>query len=261
MPIGHMQPNLMHQFEAYDGWSFALDDYLAENVTTFLNKPEFLLMGDQIDPMTYNDRYENMPIYAVASCGDEFFLPDSANFFWNDLKGEKHLRMVPDAEHSLTGHQIDVTLAIETFYHTIIHDLPRPVVTWTNWTSADGLVCNITLTVSGKLRPSHVKMWHARNEHKRDFRLVVCDQLNNPNCLNPIFWLKDEVEGIPLSDGSVAYSAIMHKPAQGWSAFFLEADFYYDDILPPLKLGNFKVSTDVQVVPMEMPYPPCTDNC
>ena len=40
-----------------------------------------------------------------------------------------------------------------------------------------------------------------------------------------------------------------------------DADFYYDDILPPLKLGNFKVSTDVQVVPMEMPYPPCTDNC
>ena len=37
----------------------------------------------------------------VNASGDQFFLPDSSQFYFDDLSGEKYLRYVPNASHSL----------------------------------------------------------------------------------------------------------------------------------------------------------------
>ena len=42
-----------------------------------------------------------MPKFMVNSAGDQFFLPDSWRFYFDDLKGEKYLRYVPNADHAL----------------------------------------------------------------------------------------------------------------------------------------------------------------
>jgi hypothetical protein len=39
--------------------------------------------------------------------------------------------MVPDAEHSLFGQQIDVTLSISTFVHMLLENHPQPKLNWT----------------------------------------------------------------------------------------------------------------------------------
>lgn len=100
------------------GWSFALDDYLSMHLMSYLNQPVFQQMADIIDPYAYIDRL-TMPKYIICSTGgmfsfcsirmqvtdplpDEFFLPDSPSFFYNKLKGEKHLYMVPNAEVRIT---------------------------------------------------------------------------------------------------------------------------------------------------------------
>ena len=37
-------------------------------------------------------------------------------------------------------------------------------------------------------------MWHAVNSQRRDFRWIVCGDIDNPDCINPIFWVPKEVE-------------------------------------------------------------------
>ena len=44
-----------------------------------------------------------MPKFMVYAAGDQFFLPDSSRFYFDDLKGEKYLRYVPNTDHSLRG--------------------------------------------------------------------------------------------------------------------------------------------------------------
>ena len=37
-----------------------------------------------------------MPKYVVSATGDEFFVPDSSELFYDELEGEKLLRYVPN---------------------------------------------------------------------------------------------------------------------------------------------------------------------
>ena len=37
-----------------------------------------------------------MPKFMLNASGDQFFLPDSSQFYFDDLRGEKHLRYVPN---------------------------------------------------------------------------------------------------------------------------------------------------------------------
>jgi len=110
-------------FQMYGSWSFALQDYLDVHVMNYLNQPQMLAMAAIIDPLSYNNRFTNLPKYIICAGGDEFFLPDSPNSFWDLLNGPKLLRVVPNAEHSLIGQQIDIILTADTFYKVHLNQL------------------------------------------------------------------------------------------------------------------------------------------
>ena len=42
-----------------------------------------------------------MPKFIMNASGDQFFLPDSSQFYFDDLTGDKYLRYVPNADHWL----------------------------------------------------------------------------------------------------------------------------------------------------------------
>ena len=42
-----------------------------------------------------------MPKLLLNASGDEFFLPDSSQFYFDALRGETHVRYVPNAAHAL----------------------------------------------------------------------------------------------------------------------------------------------------------------
>eukprot|EP01087_Luapelamoeba_hula_P008307 TRINITY_DN2073_c0_g1_i1.p1 TRINITY_DN2073_c0_g1~~TRINITY_DN2073_c0_g1_i1.p1 ORF type:complete len:299 (+),score=41.53 TRINITY_DN2073_c0_g1_i1:43-939(+) len=50
MPILNMIPNMNHHYQAYGGWSFALDPYLDQGLMAYLNTPVFKQLVDSIDP-------------------------------------------------------------------------------------------------------------------------------------------------------------------------------------------------------------------
>ena len=71
------------------------------------------------------------PKLIVNSTGDQYFLPDSPQFYFEGLRGEKYLRYVPNTDHSLRGSYQDAAESALAFYQSILTNTPRPRFAWT----------------------------------------------------------------------------------------------------------------------------------
>ena len=112
-----------------------------------------------VEPYEYRDRL-TLPKYLLNSTGDEFFLPDSWQFYWHDLVGEKHLRYVPNSNHSMGG--TDVLDSIDAWYGAIVNNTSMPRYSWD--VAEDGTITLLTLD-----EPSEVLLWQAHNPETRNF--------------------------------------------------------------------------------------------
>jgi len=182
------------------------------------------------DPYSYRDRL-TMPKLIVNATGDQYFPLDSSQFYFDGLKGEKHLRYVPNAKHNLANS--DALATIQAFYESVIHGVPRPRYTW----KFEG-DSTIVATVADK--PVEVKLWQATNPKARDFRL---------DTLGPAF------KSTPLEpDSSGKYAAQVPAPPEGWTAFFVELTFPGPGGTP------LKLTSGVRVVPDKLPGGPPPKN-
>jgi len=76
-------------------------------------------MFEVIDPMNYFDRLENMPKLIMVTSDDEFMMMDWTNIYYDQLPGEKHLLILPNAEHSMVTGLPDVLPAVGAFARSI----------------------------------------------------------------------------------------------------------------------------------------------
>jgi len=252
IPILNLVPTINVMWRVYGEWSFALYDYLDMHIMPFLNKPEFIKMGEIIDPYSYRTRL-TMPKYIICSTGDEFFLPDSTKFFINDLLGPTYLRVVPNAEHSLAPQDVDIAVSIGTWYHRLVHNKPLPKFSWTMVRSNS---TGAKIIVKAVDKPSYVYLWSATtlSTKKRDFRLFICD--DPLRCFNPVLWWSTELQ----DQGDGTYVATVDKPPFGWTGFLIE--LYYEESNNPVDPeATLKFTTEVNIVPDTYPFPPCGDNC
>jgi len=177
------------------------------------------------DPYFYLDRL-TLPKYVVNAAGDQYFTPDSSKFYFNDLRGPKYLRYVPNGDHSLRG--TDAADSILAFYRAIAAGLPLPKFKWKM--EKDGSIIVETVT-----KPKEVKLWQATNPKARDFRLLTIGQAYKSSPLE--------------ADGKGVYVGRVGKPESGWTAFFVELVFDSGDEKAP-----YKFTTQVQVVPDVLPH-------
>jgi len=220
----NMDEQMKHHFAAYGFYSKAIEDYQDMNIFARLDTPEGQALVKFIDPYEYRDRY-TMPKFLINSSGDQFFLCDSAQFYFHDLPGEKYLRYVPNTDHGLGGSDADKSLL--AFYASVLRDLPRPKFTW----RIEGNRIIVT-TISGV--PKEVNLWQATADQGRDFRLQTIGKA----------W-----KSSPLPHtGSGTYIARVREPRRGWTAFFVE--MVYDSGLPV----PYKFTTQVHVVPDTLPF-------
>lgn len=220
----NMVPSFQHHFQVYGGWSPAINDYVENDIMKYSGTKRYDEMLKIVEPYSYRDRL-TMPKFMVNAAGDEFFLPDSSQFYFKDLKGEKLLRYVPNAKHSLAGS--DARESMGAYYSMILNNKPRPRFDWRF--EKDG-----SIVVKTTDKPAEVKVWAATNPEKRDFRLDVIGKAYKDTVL------KETKPGV--------YVARVDKPAKGWTAFFVELT-YPSGIKYPLK-----VTTAVRVVPDVYPY-------
>jgi len=170
-----------------------------------------------------------MPKFIVNSAGDQYFLPDSTQLYFDDLKGEKYLRYVPNTDHSLKGAYQDAAESAVAFYQSILTNAPRPKFTW--YFKDDG-----SIRVKAETTPDVVKLWQAHNPDARDFRLETIGRAYTSSML--------EDQGNGLYIGNVL------EPKRGWTAYFIELTF------PGPSLYPYKFTTSVRVTPDRLPFGP-----
>lgn len=208
---------------AYGFWAPAVGDYDDMKVLDRIHTPEFAKLCEIVDPLSYKDRL-TMPKYIVNSAGDQFFPPNSWEFYFNELEGEKYLRYMPNTDHGLS---IEAYFNLASFYHAVINDTPRPEFSWKKLD--DG-----TLEVRCVTEPTKVLLWEAHNPNARDFRLESLGAV----------WKSTPVEP---TDG--VYRAEPNTPGKGWRAYFLEMEFPNPAFAMP-----FKFTTGISVSPDTFPH-------
>ncbi len=222
--VVNVKPSMDHHYAAYGFWAPAVGNYVDHKIMDWKETPEYVNLLAIEDPFSYRDRL-TMPKYIINATGDEFFLPDSSQFYFDQLSGEKHLRYVPNAKHSLDGS--DARESIAAFYNAVFKGIPRPEFSWTF--DEDGAI-----RVKSQERPKQVNVWRATNPAARDFRL---DSIGAA-------YTSEELS----SDGNGEYIARVPTPKEGWTAYFVEL-VYDSQFAHP-----FKFTTAVRVLPDTLPH-------
>lgn len=217
-------PSFEHHYESYGFWAHSVRDYFHEGLMDELDNGGFRKLMEIEDPYSYRDRL-TMPKLIVNAAGDQFFLPDSSQFYFDQLPGENHLLYEANTDHSL--HDVDSDKSIEAFYQSIVEGGARPQLRWTF--EQDG---SIRVTMDQKSLA--VTLWQTNDPKHRDFREESIGRAYQSSALGP------ESPGV--------YVARVAKPAKGWTAFFVEATFAGPGKYP------FKFTTAVRVLPDVEPY-------
>jgi PhoPQ-activated pathogenicity-related protein len=186
--------------------------------------PQYRALMRIEEPYQYKSRY-TLPKLLINASGDQFFLPDSSQFYFDDLPGVKYLRYVPNADHSLKGS--DARESLLAFYNAILYQQPLPQLSWK--LPPDG-----SIRVETRDKPEQVKLWQTTNPDARDFRIET-------------FGPKWESTTLTDQGGGVYLGKIL-SPPKGWSAFFVELTFASGCPAP------FKFTTPVRVLPDTLPY-------
>jgi PhoPQ-activated pathogenicity-related protein len=222
----NVEPSFVHHWRAYGAWSEAVKDYVQHGIMDWMGTPQFRALMKIEEPYEYRDRL-TLPKFIVNASGDQFFLPDSSRFYFDDLRGETNLRYVPNASHSLD--KTDALESVQAFYAAVVTGTPRPAVKWTF--ERDG-----SIKVVARERPDAVRLWQATNPAARNFRQDAIGNAYTSTTLSP--------------SGPNTWVARVERPPAGWTAYFVELT------LPSGGKYPFKVTSGVRVVPETLPYPP-----
>lgn len=222
----HLEPLAEHEYRVYGFWPPALQPYQKMGIMNWLGTPQFDALIAIEDPYSYRNRI-TVPKLIVNATGDQYFPPDSSQFYYDGLRGEKYLRYVPNTDHSLKGATRTAADTGKAFVDSIIKATPRPQYTWD--VQRDG-----TIVAQSETRPYAVKLWQAFNPDARDFRLEI---------------IGNGFVSTPLRDsGGYTYEAKVPRPARGFIAYFIELTYTTptNDV--------FTVTTSVHVTPDLLPH-------
>ena len=216
--------SMRHHYGAYGFWAPAIDEYVDHRIMQRRDEKRYKELMQIEDPFAYRNRF-TMPKCIVNSTGDQFFCPDSSQFYFDDLPGEKHLCYVPNTEHSLKDSNALETLI--AFHHTIVQGTARPEFVW----SFDD---KHKVQVQCKTQPTRVVLWQAANPDSRDFRVDTIGKAYKS------LELKEVADGI--------FEAQLLVPEKGWQASFVQCEF---DVGAPVPM---RLSTSVKILPETLPF-------
>jgi len=187
---------MRHQREVFGGYSEQISEYTQRGLTDLADTEKARPLVQLIDPYAYLDRL-TMPKLIINGTNDRYWALDAANFYFDDLRGEKYILYVPNSGHGLedVGR---VVRAVMAFFDYLAQRLTFPKLQWT-WTPKDG---GMTLTVRSDPMPKQVLLWRATAPTK-DFRDA-----------------KWESQELTATDG--AFHFTLTPPEKGYAAAFAE---------------------------------------
>lgn len=228
----NLDAQFTHHWEAYGFYAPAVQDYADFDIPCRVKTPAGRAMLDIIDPYAYRDRL-TMPKLVVNSAGDQFFLPDSSQFYWPGLLEPKWLRYSLNTDHSQGQDLPSIILPTLSWMSDVLDDKQSPRIDWTR--ESDG-----SIRVWTDTPPKAVKLWQTTNPNARDFRLET---------IGPA-WTSTLLPQSP--DGS--YIGYVAPPPQGWTAFTVEVTFAGSTLIPTPLESDEIYTTGVRVTPDVLPY-------
>lgn len=226
----NMPVQMPNQLKAFGRFSEMIRDYEERKLLPMPDSEDARRLWRMVDPYVYRDRL-TMPKLIVNGANDPYWTVDALNNYWNDLKGDNHIVIVPNAGHQLQQQFDDnrtdpiraVTRAVNgiaAFSRYQIANKPMPELKWQH-TDADG---QLRLRVTASAAPKAARLWVATSD-SRDFRKAK--------------WVEQPTE---VSGTSVVGRV---KPSEkGFLAFYGELD-YDADGLP------YSLSTQIRVAGAE----------
>ncbi len=220
-------PSFQHHWQVYGFWAPAVNDYVQEGIMDMQNTKAYETLVNLVEPYSYRQQL-TLPKLIINAAGDQFFLPDSWRFYWEDLPGEKHIRYIANTDHSLKNSDAIETLA--NFHKSIVSRAHRPDYEWSVTEES------IDLILDSEDRPDSIWLWSIHNPTARDFRLESIGAK----------WTSESL----IADAGRQIKTDLAPPQEGWSAHFIEFGYIREG-------GSMlKFSTGVQVVPDSLPFTP-----
>jgi PhoPQ-activated pathogenicity-related protein len=221
--VVNANPSMRHHFAAYGFWAPAVGNYVQHRIMQRMDHPRLESLYKLVDPFSYRDRL-TMPKLVLNAAGDQFFLPDSSQFYWDELKGPKALRYVPNTDHGMGDS--DAAETIIAFSSLVMRNQPIPDFQWS--------IGKNGIQIQANDRPVELRLWQATNPEARDFRMETLGKKYTSQTLE--------------LDASGATLAQVSTPETGWTAYFVEATY---DVGAPTPL---KLTSGVHVIPEILPY-------
>ncbi len=223
-------PSFDHHYSAYGAYSVEIEDYVNENVIQRFKTPRGLELLRLVDPYEYRDRL-TMPKYIMTATGDEFFVIDSAQFYYHDLLGPKQMYSLPGSNHGMDDpHATNAGVGLATWSDAVIRGLDMPEVTWS--IDENGLI-----TAHTSETPTTALLLQATS-NVRDFRHDLVGTSD---------WFGTTV----ASTGTNTYIAQVPEPASGYVAYYL-----YFEFTSGITGFSHRFSTEVHVLPEALPFTP-----
>ena len=219
----NLRESFSHHFDVYGKWATAINDYEDIGIQNWVYTEEFSDLLDLIEPFHYRSLL-TMPKYIVNSSGDEFFLPDSSKFYFEELPEPKYLRYVPNCSHNLFLSE-DALQAAGAFYQVMAEKRALPKFSWVHkHPNQVELECED--------EPIEVNLWRAHNTEARDFRYLEVGAI----------WKKEPIS----KTESNQYVVELEVPQKGWQAYFVELKY------PSLQKQPLIFTTEVYVMSSEL---------
>lgn len=222
----------VHHWEAYGFYAPAIHDYADFDLPCRAQTQAGQEMLELIDPYAYRDRL-TMPKLVLNSAGDQFFLPDSSQFYYADLPGPKRLRYTLNTDHSQGQDLSSIILPTLSWISDVRDGKQGPDFSWT--LEPEGSIRVETVTT-----PKRVRLWQATNPDARDFRLET---------IGPA-WTRTDLQ----NTGNGVYIGYVSPPAEGWRAFTVELTFPGSTVIPTPLESDQVFTTDVRVTSATLPY-------
>jgi Ca2+-binding RTX toxin-like protein len=200
----NMETSFVHHYAYYNGtFSVAVRDYVNEGILNIDNfgKDGINSLLSIVDPFTYKDRL-TLPKYIINASGDEFFVPDSWKFYYDQLPGPKAIRYIPNTGHGIS----DPTVLIDAFTLLVGVSFGYQIPEYSFTQLPDG---TIELQTSSPVVDA--RLFQATNPNAREFRFAA---------VGGIFTSTNLVD-----QGGGVYRANVPTPAQGWTAYLIQVSF------------------------------------
>lgn len=194
----NLTAQMKRQIDCYGKYSEAISDYTNHGLPQMLNTADGQAFARTIDPYEFRDRL-TMPKLILVGTNDPYWTLQSADLYYDDLIGDKHILYVPNGNHGIQCSKL-MLAALGAFSIACAEDKRLPDMCWRYRTAHDSLRLNIRAGgVNG------VSVWTAISD-TRDFRKSK--------------WEERRIDG---KDGVYEFS--LPRPESGYAAMFGEVTY------------------------------------